>query len=264
MVSGHPPTLSRHSEGIGNDPSGPPQHGLPARPVPRPERGGHPEPLALEDHHGGAHPPPARPSIATGVDGSWFRPRSTGCERKRNGHASVLRLCGGRVDHSGHPANDQRVHYRHPRTAGPTERYDRSPSATSERRARARSQRGQRWKPTRISSTSSDRLPYTTFDADNHLYENRDALTKFLPPEYEGVIKYVEVNGRTKLAIRDKISDYIPNPTFGKVAVPGGYGRTSPRVTARPSAGRLPQRGLARCGPCPASTPSSIPSRASR
>jgi hypothetical protein len=28
-------------------------------------------------------------------------------------------------------------------------------------------------------------LPYTTFDADNHLYENRDALTKFLPPEYE-------------------------------------------------------------------------------
>jgi hypothetical protein len=24
-------------------------------------------------------------------------------------------------------------------------------------------------------------LPYPTFDADNHLYENRDALTKFLP-----------------------------------------------------------------------------------
>ena len=67
-------------------------------------------------------------------------------------------------------------------------------------------------------------LPYTTFDADNHLYENRDALTKFLPREYEGVIKYVDINGRTKLAIRDKISDYIPNPTFGKVAVPGGAG----------------------------------------
>src|SRR5262245_13234525 len=69
------------------------------------------------------------------------------------------------------------------------------------------------------------RLPYTAFDADNHLYENQDALTKFLPPEYEGVIKYVDVKGRTKLAIRDKISEYIPNPTFAKVAVPGGYGR---------------------------------------
>ncbi len=38
-------------------------------------------------------------------------------------------------------------------------------------------------------------LPYPTFDADNHLYENRDALTKFLPAEYEGVIKYVDIGG---------------------------------------------------------------------
>ena len=68
------------------------------------------------------------------------------------------------------------------------------------------------------------RLPYETFDADNHLYENRDALTKFLPREYEGAIKYVEVGGRTKLAIRDRISEYIPNPTFGKVAAPGQLG----------------------------------------
>jgi predicted TIM-barrel fold metal-dependent hydrolase len=67
-------------------------------------------------------------------------------------------------------------------------------------------------------------LPYTTFDADNHLYETRDAFTKYLPPEYEGVIKYVDVNGRTKLAINDRISDYIPNPTFARVAVPGGAG----------------------------------------
>jgi predicted TIM-barrel fold metal-dependent hydrolase len=67
-------------------------------------------------------------------------------------------------------------------------------------------------------------LPYSTFDADNHLYETRDALTKFLPRQYEGIVKYVEVDGRTKLALRDKITDYIPNPTFEKVAVPGGAG----------------------------------------
>jgi predicted TIM-barrel fold metal-dependent hydrolase len=67
-------------------------------------------------------------------------------------------------------------------------------------------------------------LPYTTFDADNHLYETRDALTKFLPKEYDGIVKYIEWEGRTKLAIRDQITDYIPNPTFGKVAVPGGAG----------------------------------------
>ena len=44
------------------------------------------------------------------------------------------------------------------------------------------------------------RLPYKTFDADNHMYENRDAMTKHVPREYEGIIKYVEVNGRTKFA----------------------------------------------------------------
>ena len=71
---------------------------------------------------------------------------------------------------------------------------------------------------------SDRKLPYEVFDADNHMYENRDALTKHLPKEYEGLIKYVDINGRTKLAIADHITNYIPNPTFGRVAVPGVYG----------------------------------------
>jgi predicted TIM-barrel fold metal-dependent hydrolase len=82
------------------------------------------------------------------------------------------------------------------------------------------------------------RLPYETFDADNHLYETQDALTKFLPAEYEGAVKYVEVGGRTKLALRDHISEYIPNPTFNRVAVPGSYGRDiSKGGDGRPTAG---------------------------
>jgi predicted TIM-barrel fold metal-dependent hydrolase len=67
-------------------------------------------------------------------------------------------------------------------------------------------------------------LPFPTFDSDNHLYETRDALTKFLPDEYKGIVRYVDIDGRTKLAIQDRISDYIPNPTFNRVAVPGGAG----------------------------------------
>src|SRR3954453_14434624 len=65
------------------------------------------------------------------------------------------------------------------------------------------------------------KLDYPVFDADNHMYEATEAFTKYLPAEYDGVIKYVEVNGRTKIAIKNKISDYIPNPTFNKVAPPG-------------------------------------------
>jgi predicted TIM-barrel fold metal-dependent hydrolase len=68
----------------------------------------------------------------------------------------------------------------------------------------------------------SRNLGYPVFDVDNHLYETRDALTKFLPSQYEGIIKYIEINGRVKLAIDDRITDFIPNPTFEKVAPPGG------------------------------------------
>lgn len=64
-------------------------------------------------------------------------------------------------------------------------------------------------------------LPYPLFDADNHLYETEEALTKFLPEKYKGAIQYVQVNGRTKIAIRGQISEYIPNPTFEVVARPG-------------------------------------------
>ena len=67
-------------------------------------------------------------------------------------------------------------------------------------------------------------LPFKIFDSDNHLYETQDAFTRFLPKGMEGVIKYVEVDGRTKLALKDRISRYIPNPTFNRVAAPGAWG----------------------------------------
>ncbi|MGO9856054.1 MAG: amidohydrolase family protein [Acidimicrobiales bacterium] len=64
-------------------------------------------------------------------------------------------------------------------------------------------------------------VDFPVFDADNHMYETTDAFTKFLPKEYDGLVKYVQVNGRTKIAIRNVISDYIPNPTFSVVGRPG-------------------------------------------
>jgi predicted TIM-barrel fold metal-dependent hydrolase len=64
-------------------------------------------------------------------------------------------------------------------------------------------------------------IDFEIFDADNHLYETRDALTKFLPREYRGAIDYVEVRGRTKFMVKGQISHMIPNPTFDVVARPG-------------------------------------------
>jgi len=59
------------------------------------------------------------------------------------------------------------------------------------------------------------------FDADNHLYETREALTKYLPERYRDAVDYVDVRGRTKIVVRGQISNYIPNPTFDVVARPG-------------------------------------------
>ncbi len=65
------------------------------------------------------------------------------------------------------------------------------------------------------------RLDYPVFDADNHMYEQPDAFTRHLPSEYRNLVKLVQVNGRDKLAIKNVISEYIPNPTFSVVARPG-------------------------------------------
>src|SRR4051812_38524969 len=67
----------------------------------------------------------------------------------------------------------------------------------------------------------SRQLGFEVFDADNHMYETTDALTRFLPANREGLIQYVEVNGRTKIAVKGQISDYTPTPTFDRVSAPG-------------------------------------------
>jgi predicted TIM-barrel fold metal-dependent hydrolase len=60
------------------------------------------------------------------------------------------------------------------------------------------------------------------FDADNHLYEPPEALTRHLPDRYRSELQYVKLeNGRTKLAVGGRITEYIPNPTFEVVARPG-------------------------------------------
>src|SRR3984893_268784 len=68
------------------------------------------------------------------------------------------------------------------------------------------------------------KLDFPVFDADNHLYETEDPFTRHLPKQYDGLFKYVQVNGRTKIAVDNVISDYIPNPTFEVVARPGAFG----------------------------------------
>jgi predicted TIM-barrel fold metal-dependent hydrolase len=91
-------------------------------------------------------------------------------------------------------------------------------------------------------------LDIPVFDADNHLYETKDALTKFLPDRHKGVIDYVEVRGRTKIVVRGQISEYIPNPTFDVVARPGAqedfYRRGNPEGKSRREIFGEPMRAI--------------------
>src|SRR6201988_1531400 len=66
-------------------------------------------------------------------------------------------------------------------------------------------------------------IPFPLFAADTHLYEPPEALTKYLPKEYKDVVQYVEVNGRTKIAIRVQSSNSIPTPSVSVVAKPGAW-----------------------------------------
>ncbi|HTZ09313.1 MAG TPA: amidohydrolase family protein [Acidimicrobiales bacterium] len=65
------------------------------------------------------------------------------------------------------------------------------------------------------------KLDFPVFDSDNHMYETKDAFTRHLPAPYRDAIRYVEIDGRTKIMVRGQVSEYIPNPTFDVVARPG-------------------------------------------
>lgn len=66
-------------------------------------------------------------------------------------------------------------------------------------------------------------VSYPIYDADRHFYEPPEAFLRHLPKKFKKEFQYVEVNGRTKLAVAGMLSDYIPNPTFEVVAAPGAH-----------------------------------------
>ena len=76
-------------------------------------------------------------------------------------------------------------------------------------------------------------LPYKVFDCDFHFYEMADSFTRYLPKPYQGLVRLANIDGRTKMIIRDRVSDYIPNPTFEVVAEPASGFATSRVATPR-------------------------------
>jgi hypothetical protein len=90
------------------------------------------------------------------------------------------------------------------------------------------------------------KLDFPVFDADNHLYETEDAFTRHLPSAHKNLFRFAEIGGRKKLVVRDRLTEFIPNPTFEVVARPGAHMASTRRTTRRGS--RFASSPVSRCG----------------
>jgi predicted TIM-barrel fold metal-dependent hydrolase len=55
------------------------------------------------------------------------------------------------------------------------------------------------------------------------MYETVDAYTRYLPEQYAEAVKYVDVNGKTKLQVLGVVTECIPNPTYEVIPTPGSW-----------------------------------------
>lgn len=67
----------------------------------------------------------------------------------------------------------------------------------------------------------ASRLGYGISDADQHIYETEDAITRYLDPAYRHAFQWVDLNGRRALLLNDRLYRLVPNPTYDPVGRPG-------------------------------------------
>jgi predicted TIM-barrel fold metal-dependent hydrolase len=68
-------------------------------------------------------------------------------------------------------------------------------------------------------------IDYPIYDADEHYYEAEDALTRHLPKEHRGLVRWADIEGRRTLIVNGKLVTVVPNPTYDPVGVPGSLER---------------------------------------
>ena len=65
-------------------------------------------------------------------------------------------------------------------------------------------------------------VDFPFFDCDNHYYEALDAFTRHIDPKLaKRAMQWVQVGGKTRLMVGEKINRFIPNPTFDPISKPG-------------------------------------------
>jgi hypothetical protein len=66
-----------------------------------------------------------------------------------------------------------------------------------------------------------DRVGFPLYDADEHYYEPKDAMTRHLPKQYQRNVRWIEVDGRQRLLLGDQLFARQPNAAYDPIAKPG-------------------------------------------
>jgi predicted TIM-barrel fold metal-dependent hydrolase len=92
------------------------------------------------------------------------------------------------------------------------------------------------------------KLDYGMVDADNHFYEPVDALTRYLPDARRRDVYWVtdDDRGHKHLVVGGRIWDYIQNPTFDPIVIPGLLDRRQVEPISNRPEYRDPAKRLAR------------------
>lgn len=65
-------------------------------------------------------------------------------------------------------------------------------------------------------------LGFLMVDADHHIYEGRDAFTRYLDPAYRRRAHWITTDyGHEKFVLGAHLYEYVPNPTFDPISIPG-------------------------------------------
>jgi len=67
----------------------------------------------------------------------------------------------------------------------------------------------------------ASKLGYGISDADQHFYEAPDSILKYLEPEHRHAFRWIEMDGKKRLLLNDRLYVLIPNPTYDPVGRPG-------------------------------------------
>lgn len=73
--------------------------------------------------------------------------------------------------------------------------------------------------------TIDPRVGFPLYDADQHYYEAEDALTRFLPAQFQRQIRWIDLDGHRRIILAGQVFNKMPNASYNPIAKPGALSK---------------------------------------